>query len=328
MPILSKKVLLNRIVEAVHQCNWNVLYISTKHPFRLNVFREEMNHRIKIYIWNLTHGGGSARPGNEYRIQVKVREDFEEEAGWTTLILGWWEDVGVFAGFDLRKHYGLPGWSSSIQIKKEALQNAYINGFAATDKGNQETAMAFRPDFFIHYLQNLASLHDFGQSSTDLETLNAISANPEINEQDIPVTNRERKTAVVTLRKKLRDVSFRKRVLTAYNSRCAICGMQLSLVEASHIVPVHENGTEETANGLALCALHHKAYDNSIITVLEDYSIKLSDTKVSQLEENGLDGGLEEFKNSLRPIIHLPPAIPDRPHIEYIKLANQIRAWS
>ena len=328
MAILSKEALLNRIVEAVHGCNWNPLYISKTHPFKLNVFRDEVNYRIKVYIWNLTHGGGSARPGDEYRIQVKVREAFSEETGWTTLILGWWDEVGVFAGFDLRKHYGLPGWSSSIQIKEEALRDAYINGFAATDKGNQEIAMAFRPDFFIHYLQNLQPLHDFGQSLADLETLNTVSENPEINEQDIPITNPERKTTVITLKKKLRDISFRKRVLTAYNSRCAICGMQLNLVEAAHIVPVQENGTEETANGLALCALHHKAYDSSIITVLENYRIKLSDAKVSQLKQNGLDGGLEDFKNSLRPIIHLPPAISDRPHIEYIRLANQIRAWS
>ena len=328
MAILSKPALLNHIVEAVRECNWDVLYISPAHPFRLNVFRDDVNHRIKIYIWNLSHGGGSARPGNEYRIQVKVREAFEEEIGWTTLLLGWWEEVGVFAGFDFRKHYGLPGWSSSIQIKEEALQHAYINGFAATDKGNQEIAIAFRPDFFIHYLQNLQQFHDFGESPVDLETLNSVSADPEINEQDITITNTERRTTVVTLRKKLRDVSFRKRVLTAYSSRCAICGMQLSLVEAAHIVPVHENGTEETANGLALCALHHKAYDNSIITVWEDYSIKLSDARVLQLKQNGLDGGLEDFKNNLRPIIHLPPAISDRPHIEYIRSANQIRAWS
>ena len=58
------------------------------------------------------------------------------------------------------------------------------------------------------------------------------------------------------------------------------------------------------------------------------YSIKLSNTKVLHLKDNGLDGGLEDFKNSLRPIIHLPPAIGDRPHIEYIRLANQIRKWN
>ncbi len=312
----------------VHGCDWNVLYISTAHPFRLNVFRDDVNYRIKIYIWNLTHGGGSARPGDEYRIQVKVKKAFGEETSWTTLILGWWDEVGVFAGFDLRKHYGLPGWSSSIQIKEEALRHAYINGFAASDKGNQEIAMAFRPDFFIHYLQNLQLLHDFGQSPEDLETLNTVSENPEINEQDIPITNPERKTAVITLKKKLRDISFRKRVLTAYNSRCAICGIQLNLVEAAHIVPVQESGTEETANGLALCALYHKAYDSSIITVLEDYRVKLSDAKVLQLKQNGLDDGLEDFKSNLRPIIHLPPAISDRPHIKYIRLANRIRAWS
>ncbi len=328
MAILSKKALLNRIVESIQECDWNVLFISTKHPFKFNVFRDDVNYRVKIYIWNLTHGGGHARPGNEYRIQVKVREAFSEEPGWTTLILGWWNEVSVFAGFDLRKHYGLPGWSSSIQIKEEALQHAYVNGFAASDKGNQEIAIAFRSDFFIHYLEHLYQLHDFGQSLADLETLNSVAADPEINEQDIPVTNPERKTVVITLKKKLRDVSFRKRVLTAYSARCAICGVQLNLVEVAHIVPVQENGTEETSNGLALCPLHHRAYDNSLVTVWEDYCIKLNESKLLQLKQENLDGGLEDFKQNLRPMIHLPPAISDRPHIEYIRLANQIRAWN
>ena len=328
MAILSKNALLERMVESIQECDWNVLFISTTHPFKLNVFRDDLNYRIKIYIWNLTHGGGSARPGNEYRIQVKVKEALSEESGWITLILGWWDEVGVFAGFDLRRHYGLPGWSSSIQIKEEALQNAYVNGFAASDKGNQEIAIAFRPDFFIHYLENLHQLHDFGQSPADLEALNSVSEDPEINEQDIRVTNPERKTAVITLKKKLRDVSFRKRVLTAYSARCAICSIQLNLVEVAHIVPVQENGTEETSNGLALCTLHHRAYDNALITVWENYCIKLNESKLLQLRQSDLDGGLEDFKQGLRPMIHLPPAIPDRPHIEYIKLANRIRTWS
>jgi putative restriction endonuclease len=131
----------------------------------------------------------------------------------------------------------------------------------------------------------------------------------------------------VTLKKKLRDVSFRKRVLTAYSFRCSICGIQLNLVESAHIIPVQYNGTEETSNGLALCPLHHKAYDSSLITVGEDYRVRLNDEKVSKLKQAQLDDGLEGFESNLRPIIHLSPAISDRPHVEYIKQANQIRGW-
>ncbi|MBN1993658.1 MAG: HNH endonuclease [Anaerolineae bacterium] len=243
------------------------------------------------------------------------------------MILGWWEEIGVFAGFDFRKHLGLPGWSSSIQIKEEALRNAYINGFATSDKGNQEIAIAFRPDFFVEYIQNLQSLHDFGQSAEDLQILEDVAKDPEINDEDIQISDYDRKSAAVTVKRKLRDISFRKRVLTAYSYQCAICGIQLKLVDAAHIVPVQENGTDETSNGLALCALHHRAFDKSLITVWEDYSVKLNNKQIMKLRKVKLDAGLDKFQKNLRPIIHLPPSISDRPHIEYLKLANRIRGW-
>jgi len=59
-----------------------------------------------VYVWHLTHGGGKARPKNEYRIQITGVDHFEPLHGGKTLILGWWKDAEVFAGFDVRKHLG------------------------------------------------------------------------------------------------------------------------------------------------------------------------------------------------------------------------------
>lgn len=327
MAALSKPQLLQRVVEAIDESGWNLLYVSTTHPFKVNIYQGNLRYLTKIYIWNLSHGGGIKRPQNEYRIQVKVRENLEEEPGWITLLLGWWEDAGVFAGFDFRKHLGLPGWSSSIQIKEDALKSAYINGFATSDKGNQEIAIAFRPDFFVEYLQNLSSLHDFGQYAQDLQVLEDVVKDLEINDEDIAITDYERKSTAATVKRKLRDISFRKRVLAAYSYRCAFCGIQLKLVDAAHIVPVQENGSDETSNGIALCVLHHRAYDKGFVTVWDDYSVKSNSQYVANLRKINLDSGLDKFEKNLRPIIYLPPSVSDRPHVENIKIANRIRGW-
>ena len=102
----------------------------------------------------------------------------------------------------------------------------------------------------------------------------------------------------------------------------------MKLVEAAHIIPVnHENSTDETRNGLALCALHHKAYDQALITIVEDYSVILNRNQTEEFKKIKLDSGLAKFVKDLRPIILLPPAINDRPHIEYIKIANSVRGW-
>lgn len=327
----NKYDLLNQIVSAVVESGWNVLYLGSadEHPFNLRVYQKEESYDLRIYVWHLTHGGGAARPQNEYRIQITGADQFETSPGVQTLILGWWAEAGTFAGFDVRKHSGKLGRSPSIQIRAECLWDASSNGFAPCDKGNQEVAIAFRPDFFVEYVANLTPLHDFGRSTTDLAMLTEVAQHPEINAEDIKFTNQTRKTTVISVSKKLRDLGFRKRVLVAYSHACAVCGLQLKLVEAAHIVPVnHESSTDETRNGLALCALHHRSYDQTLITIDESYHVLVSETRADELRSVGLHGGLDGFRQDLRETILLPPIVSDRPHVEYIRLANQLRSWN
>lgn len=325
-----KSDLLDHIVRAVSDSGWNVLYLSSidEHPFRLLVYSEEESYRVRIYIWNLTHGGGPARPEDEYRIQVTGIDRFEQAPGERTLVLGWWEPMGVFAGFDVRRHLGELGKSPSIQIREAHLRAAYKNGFSTCDKGNQELAIAFRPDVFAHYVRNLEALHDIGQSAEDLDILNIVAEKPEINDEEIQVTDSARRTTVMSVRKRLRDSSFRTRVLTAYSFRCAVCGIQLKLVDAAHIIPVqHESSTDETCNGLALCALHHRAYDQGLVTLGKDYSVLVNERIVAYLKRIKQVGRLDDFREDLLPMILLPPSVSDRPHIEYIRVANRVRGW-
>jgi len=326
----NKYDLLEQINQAISESGWNVIYLDSadEHPFRVQIYNEIESYQLKIYIWHLTHGGGAARPRHEYRIQITGVNRFDVDQGEKTLILGWWEEVGVFAGFDVRKHLGLLGLSPSIQIREQALHQAYLNGFAPCDKGNKEIAIAFRPDFFVEYVQNLEALHDFGQSAADLAVLAEVAQKPEINTENLPIQDEARKVVVVSVSKKLRGVNFRKRVLTVYRYSCALCGVQLNLVEAAHIVPVnYETSTDETCNGLALCSLHHKAFDQALVTLTDDYSILINPKQVAELTRRKLVDGLDAFQYALRPLILLPPAVSDRPHLAYIRLANKIRGW-
>lgn len=105
-----------------------------------------------------------------------------------------------------------------------------------------------------------------------------------------------------------------------------ICGVQLDLVQAAHIVPVsYEKGTDHTSNGMALCALHHYAYDRGLVFVDEDYSIELNERKINKLRAISRDEGLQAFTEALRDLILLPPATSDRPHRDYLSIANSLR---
>jgi putative restriction endonuclease len=80
-----------------------------------------------------------------------------------------------------------------------------------------------------------------------------------------------------------RDPGFRKRVLTAYEYRCAICGYDVRLgtnllgLDAAHIKWHQAGGPDVETNGLALCVLHHKSFDLGAFTVNADLSIMVSD---------------------------------------------------
>lgn len=328
-----KHVLLDLVVQAIKDCGWNVLYIGDveDHPFLLRVYNadSEKSFPIRIYIWNLTHGGGSKRPADEFRIQITGIRQFVKQLGEKTIILGWWDAANVFAGFDYTKHSGKLGNSPSIQIREEVLRKANINGIATSNKGNNEIAVAFQSRFFIHYIENLEAIHGFGESSGDYNILEKVLDNPErVNDALIEKVSEARKTSLVAINKRIREASFKTRVLTAYHFECAFCGIQLKLVEAAHIIPVSDpNGSDETSNGISLCALHHRAFDRALVTFDEEYRVKTNDKELNKFKKIGLDGQINRFFNELRPIIKVPPAINDRPHIDCIKQANKIRGW-
>ena len=159
--------------------------------------------------------------------------------------------------------------------------------------------------------------------------LEEVAAKPlEINTKSLENVSKQRQTVIAEVAKKLRDASFKARVLNAYSNKCAFSGLQLKLVDAAHILPVSsELSTDETANGIALSSLYHRAYDRGLVTFNDKYQTIVNETKMKQLREIGFDGGMDEFIKGMRPIINLPPAVNDRPNANFILEANKLRGW-
>lgn len=87
----------------------------------------------------------------------------------------------------------------------------------------------------------------------------------------------------IVLSLKQRDPAFRLNVLRAYNYRCAICGFDMRhdnapiALEAAHIRWKQFNGPCEVPNGLALCAIHHNAFDRGAIGLDSDMRVVVSE---------------------------------------------------
>jgi putative restriction endonuclease len=82
-----------------------------------------------------------------------------------------------------------------------------------------------------------------------------------------------RATTVSLLSRKVRDLAFRKRLVTIYGGVCAISGRSLqktsggSGLDAAHVIPVEAGGTDDPRNGLLLSKDVHWAFDNALIYV-------------------------------------------------------------
>ncbi len=301
------------------------------HPARYQVYRGQHSRAVRVYIWNLTHGGRN-RPEDEWRIQATSVDRFVREPEWKALILGWRDDLGVFAGFDADHHRQKLGASPSIQLREDALRKAAVDGLAASNKGNGELAIAFRPELLAAYLDNLESLHACGRLPSDMDMLSRVAHDPDgVSDDEVKdqIGDERRRFAVLSAKRALRDGSFRNRVLTAYGWRCAMCGLQLKLLDGAHILPArHPDSTDQTHNGIALCALHHRSYDNALVTFDVDFETHLNVGVIDKLKAENLVGGLERFEGELRPVLLLPPDRRDRPSRHFVEMANRHRGWT
>jgi putative restriction endonuclease len=97
--------------------------------------------------------------------------------------------------------------------------------------------------------------------------------------ESIPVDDPlERRYRVREVRARLHQARFRGRVLVAYRDSCAICRLkELRLLDAAHIVAdAQPSGEPLVSNGLSLCSIHHRAFDQDLVGISPDYEVRLS----------------------------------------------------
>jgi putative restriction endonuclease len=98
----------------------------------------------------------------------------------------------------------------------------------------------------------------------------------EIEIEDLPKEGRVR-TQLVKVR--VNQNFFRAMIIASYNNKCCITGLSVKeLLVAGHIMPwgVDEKNRMNPQNGIAINALHDKAFEAGLITILPNYKIKVS----------------------------------------------------
>ena len=117
-----------------------------------------------------------------------------------------------------------------------------------------------------------------------------------------------------TVRQRLHQRTFRERVLRAYREQCALCRLRhQELLDAAHIVPDTEpEGEPRVQNGLALCKLHHAAFDRHLLGISPDYLIEIRQDILEEADGPLLKHGLQGFQHRHILLPASPRLRPDR----------------
>jgi putative restriction endonuclease len=117
--------------------------------------------------------------------------------------------------------------------------------------------------------------------------------------------------------RRLHQETFRLRVLRAYRELCAICRLKHhELLEAAHILPdKHPLGEPAVSNGLALCKLHHAAFDRHFLGIRPDLIVEVRADILREIDGPMLVHGLQGFQNAR---IHVPSIEHLRPNREFL----------
>jgi len=137
---------------------------------------------------------------------------------------------------------------------------------------------------FYNNLENLVFESEKLLAETEHTTVEQLSNIPE----DELVQEGKTRESLVKLR--VNQSFFRKSVLAAYNYTCCITGLQIpSLLISGHIVPwsVDEKNRLNPCNGIAINALHDKAFENGLLTITPDYKIRIS-SSLKNSNDNGV----------------------------------------
>ena len=120
-----------------------------------------------------------------------------------------------------------------------------------------------------------------------------------------------REYAQATVKRRLHQPVFRQRVLIAYSSRCALCSLRHpELLDAAHIKEDSEGGEPVVPNGVAMCAIHHRAFDSDVLGIRPDYVVQVRPDVLEEQDGPTLRHALQGIHGTR---ISLPRAAASRP---------------
>lgn len=149
---------------------------------------------------------------------------------------------------------------------------------------------------------------------TTVEKLNRIP------ETELPKEGKVREQMVKV---RVNQSFFRSSILASYNNTCCITGIQQpEFLIAGHIKPwsVDEKNRLNPQNGIAINALHDKAFEAGLLTITTDFKVKISPVLLKQKKSKSIEDYFITYNN--KDIILPSRFLPDA---EFLKYHSEVR---
>lgn len=308
----------------------------------VNPYAFELNGVLHSVHASEIHDSGEGRENaDEWRIQlqgaIKRKQKEREREGYRVNFIGFFPDGTIFSAWESARVSALSeAGTGSVYIPFSDQERVRRDGAAfrsvrATKIGRDSPEVSLPIEALGFYLEN-SEVFDSARSMQDLLNLLEVGEGAVFVDHFLGAETLEanvggsRRRVVVTREAYARDPSFRVRVMEAYGGSCCVCGRQMGLVEAAHIIPHGNDGSNEfVMNGLALCVEHHRLYDSALLIPDIDRKLFLNPDRVEHLRNIGQEVGLEAIRRLAQEQYRIPEHVPSRPSNDFLARGKAIR---
>lgn len=285
----------------------NFVPLQGENPFRFRL--NETPYSVHI---SFVHDSGESRVNeDETRIQIsRTQIDLQRDrqgAGDSVAFVGFFEDGEVFVGWDPQHVFSLRARTAVSIYARQSMQNnvglykTAVHEFNSRRLGRTSRAIALPKAALGFYLENVNRFHSLESEAQIADVLDLIGSDLD-KDGDVRVVidsgaPHVREKFELTRVAYKRDPKFRVRVLEAYENRCCVCGTQLGIIQAAHIVPhALPECTDDVTNGLAMCPNHHRLYDDGLLLPSPGRLLRINEARAQYLTASGRSDGLEEVR--------------------------------
>lgn len=302
----------------------------------------EMNGvQYSVHISSVHDSGNSRANPDEQRIQIQRsvidKQRSRHQNGIVTLFIGFFPDGTVFTAWEPEHVFSQnPTSGGSVYSRLSHQRIASDVGSAvfasrSTNLGRGVVTISLRSEALGFYCENWALLHTLNDEADAERLINSAAivieadSKPGKTEKDVTIAG-QRKLITITRTAFARGAKFRDDIMRAYGGRCCVCGRQLGLVQAAHIIPHnHPESVDHISNGLALCVEHHKFYDDVLLLPAAGQRFHLNELRVEHLRNIGQDSGIDAVRALAQTNYRVPDHVPSRPNDDYLERGRLIR---